>query len=694
MRAPADLSGVALVAHDSARDAASPPGKGKVIRVVHIADLEQHLQERSPAQVLSELSNSDSLIRSVSTDGVRCGLVSYRQEWRTDGEYPNLTLDGPALLGVIAAAKSIGVAALWLDAWCYRFAGDYDHADFCHTLHDVISQIQAVIWLPRGRVDCKGEYQYRLWCTFEAVCVVQQRLPVVVAGVGLSGFQRRMRRFGSFTPALSADGTLDTLCRLNLFFYLSQAATVGFLASTPFMSHSVGRAINQSLIGFVYFPLVWLACRATIGRQLRLARNGRRVLRAMTDAAATGGGPPLPGVRDVPSCERLLRELPWLPAYDRRDALVVQDLLAQLRPDLRLSSQGVQALAFSAYHAARLLASPGDESARRTSCAAWLRERDIVVDGRTAQPAYDCTTHPTSIRSARAASARDGKTASFKTTALRTTTDRIAADSTAADRIAAAAPAAAAYMAWLHDAMVSSDAPPPDALRMDALQMFGWRAAAGVSCALVSPVGALAVSPPRYSGGCRQWVVGAATPVRRPQLGAGGSAFLAASVVVPAASAVVSVLHDHASLALIDDDGLLVARLVLHVTSFLAVAAVALSVWVADAASFRQWRMPLPLIVSSPRAMVLTTALLCALFAVNGSAILGTLPALDAVNRSGADHGLREAAPTASLVTDIEQTALLVYEVASFMAFLVAVQIRGCGAGSTGTTADKGEIVL
>ena len=82
--------------------------------------------------------------------------------------------------------------------------------------------MHATIWLPRSKLDSKGEYPYRLWCTFEAACVRQRNLPVAIAGAGLSSLQLRVRRWGSLTPALRAIGPAAQLCRLNCLFYLAE----------------------------------------------------------------------------------------------------------------------------------------------------------------------------------------------------------------------------------------------------------------------------------------------------------------------------------------------------------------------------------------------------------------------------------------------------------------------------------------
>jgi hypothetical protein len=207
------------------------PSESRELRVVLVEVLEQRLQTHSALDVLTELATNDhNLLTLVSTAKERCALVSYRQERGTSNSaarpstcfdcatkpdkhqadsFSNFTLDGDAFQSVVASAKAHGIKGLWLDCWCYRFVGDYDHMDFCRTLHEVINGVDAVVWLPRSKADSLGEYPYRLWCTFEASCVQQRELEVIVAGVGLSHFQRRILRFGSFTPALRADGTLN-----------------------------------------------------------------------------------------------------------------------------------------------------------------------------------------------------------------------------------------------------------------------------------------------------------------------------------------------------------------------------------------------------------------------------------------------------------------------------------------------------
>ena len=66
-----------------------------------------------------------------------------------------------------------------------------------------------VIWLPRSRPHSRGEYQERVWCSFEAAMVqIRGDVPVVVAGYRPSAEQRVMVAAGS----LSA---LPLCCSLN-----------------------------------------------------------------------------------------------------------------------------------------------------------------------------------------------------------------------------------------------------------------------------------------------------------------------------------------------------------------------------------------------------------------------------------------------------------------------------------------------
>ena len=58
------------------------------------------------------------------------------------------------------------VHGLWLDAWCFRTAGEaYRHSEFCDLLTRVVTHVSLVIWLPHSRPasTSPATYQYRLW---------------------------------------------------------------------------------------------------------------------------------------------------------------------------------------------------------------------------------------------------------------------------------------------------------------------------------------------------------------------------------------------------------------------------------------------------------------------------------------------------------------------------------------------------
>ena len=81
------------------------------------------------------------------------------------------TMDEHTLRAVLLKAREAGVAALWMDAWCFRFAGEYVHEDFCALLSHVVRAVRAVIWVPLSRVNTAPSFQFRMWCTFEAAVV-------------------------------------------------------------------------------------------------------------------------------------------------------------------------------------------------------------------------------------------------------------------------------------------------------------------------------------------------------------------------------------------------------------------------------------------------------------------------------------------------------------------------------------------
>ena len=132
------------------------------------------------------------------------------------------------------------------------------------------------------------------------------------------------------------------------------------------------------------------------GAQAALARNGMHVLQAMHDGILRGKGLRLSpsgfllplsakeGVTYAGSDSMgLTAMLPWLPAYDRRDALVVQSLLDEIafsssrttsQPHTQRSDNELLcALAASCYAAARMRPSDGDP-ADDVDLLSWIKQ--------------------------------------------------------------------------------------------------------------------------------------------------------------------------------------------------------------------------------------------------------------------------------------------------------------------------------
>jgi len=151
---------------------------------------------------------------------------------------------------------------------------------------------------------------------------------------------------------------------------------------------------SEILIVFFYF---WLRHRLT-GEAFMLARNGQRVLRIMLKAAEKCVDQTR---RTRKACNssgiaKLYRSLPWLPAYERRDIIVIQLVLDRflINPLVRCSSRAsstktaevdlLPAVALSAYFAEVL--SGTDPTVQELSLREWFHGSGIDFDslmGRT-----------------------------------------------------------------------------------------------------------------------------------------------------------------------------------------------------------------------------------------------------------------------------------------------------------------------
>ena len=227
-----------------------------------------------------------------------------------------------------------------------------------------------------------------------------------------------MRLLGSFAPAWNATSPLVAdLARLNMYAYVCLVLQIagqilGLVTDILYDSYlGVLKSTLVNLIGLAMLVVLWLAARERLAQQVRLAANACVVLRIMTCMAAPASrSASVEQLSALTSRDTLLllKELAWLPAYDRRDVLVVQELLARSRPDLRPSEHIVHALTLCAYLNARLNPSVGDASARDLALNDWLSERDMNLDGgvvargdlvaASSSPSSSPTVHLTELR--------------------------------------------------------------------------------------------------------------------------------------------------------------------------------------------------------------------------------------------------------------------------------------------------------
>jgi len=276
----------------------------------------------------------------------RLAIISYRiVKLETDP----FTLDTPALLAVVAAARRHDIDFIWLDVWAYRQQlpwATYNHDHFCQTLAQVMKTVDLVFWLPRSRAAAPGTYQYRIWTTFEATVVTMRELEVVAIGYRLSSTQWQLAFAGSLLLQpfwAKDDGTgVVSLGKVNLNFVLCFISMFLEMSVTLFRFTSIGfypewtTYLTYSLM-LLLDVTFYFAVRISMHQQVLLARNGKKVLRVMLHGA----------VRQFP-CTSLLkkkrlqrqiinglqRQLPWLAAYDRRDSLTVKHVLDVLASQL------------------------------------------------------------------------------------------------------------------------------------------------------------------------------------------------------------------------------------------------------------------------------------------------------------------------------------------------------------------------
>ena len=332
-----------------------------------------------PSEVLIELFNGSAYLEPCTTAAAgvlgrrdrkvtrgKLAIISYRCV-KADGD--SFTLSEPAFLSALSAAQRHGVEYLWLDAWSYRKQppwAEYVHMDFVMTLTTVMAQVDLVIWLPRSRASARGEYQERLWCSFEAAMVQLRNLPVVAAGFAPDAQQRSIAAVGSLHAAPLRCSRVDSagLARLNAAFYLCIACTTADILM-PLMYGArapAERAISLVLLAtsLLAFACLWQAARGSklYANVVMRRDHGKQVLDIMYAAATRQPMPRRPFARILST------RLPWLPGYDRRDTTVISGILRwfeDVDPEAAASDSSLDALALSTYCHAQLCRAPGDD---------------------------------------------------------------------------------------------------------------------------------------------------------------------------------------------------------------------------------------------------------------------------------------------------------------------------------------------
>jgi len=120
------------------------------LKVVTLDHLEKKLASQSAASVMTALYTTDELLTSVNAADASFAIISYRQVRCKSDDF---TLGTDAFLSAVSKAREAGVDAIWMDGWCYRQQGPYNHAAFCAELAAVMRNVAAVVWLPRSRAN-------------------------------------------------------------------------------------------------------------------------------------------------------------------------------------------------------------------------------------------------------------------------------------------------------------------------------------------------------------------------------------------------------------------------------------------------------------------------------------------------------------------------------------------------------------
>ena len=160
-----------------------------------------------------------------------------------------------------------------------------------------------------------------------------RKLPVTAAGYPLTPRQLTLLVAGSFlalppwapverTPGSEDMARITRLGKLNMMYYCLLSGLCWYTILIVFFLPFPNFFPNNILVwtDFVttsgFFTMLWIYCKHCLGDAVSLADHGSKVLSVMVQAAEGRAN----NNRAHQLIEDTIRTLPWLPAYDRRDA--------------------------------------------------------------------------------------------------------------------------------------------------------------------------------------------------------------------------------------------------------------------------------------------------------------------------------------------------------------------------------------
>eukprot|EP00966_Prymnesium_polylepis_P077121 1786311-Prymnesium_polylepis.1 len=123
--------------------------------------------------------------------------------------------------------------------------------------------------------------------------------------------------------------------------------------------------------------MLWIFCKHCLGDAVSLADHASMVLSIMVQAAEGRANNDLAHQL----IDYTVRTLPWLPAYDRRDVLIVKHVLDRVAHKLHgvHTADNMDAVAFSVFMSAIMKPGGGDQVGANTSLESWFAEVKVPV---------------------------------------------------------------------------------------------------------------------------------------------------------------------------------------------------------------------------------------------------------------------------------------------------------------------------